>query len=515
VFNWFKKKPQPPQKRSYRYAEKPMKTLGQALGTEIASRERVDFSVILGQLPDPDEILIGAGKDFTVYRNVMIDSQVRACANSRKAGTMSLLWEIDRGKSKSKQAKLIEDLYNDLDIDALNSAILNAPLYGFQPIEIIWGKVGSYILPVALKAKNQEWFVFGTQGELRLLTVQNMILGEALPERKFLAPTYNDIHNKDYNPYGDRILSSCFWPVTFKKSGFKWWVTFAEKYGMPYIVGKMPRNTLDSERENMKDQLEGMVMDAVAVITDDSAVEFIEPSGKTASGDLYKQLINECDQSISKAILGQTLTTDGNQGGAGSYALGKVHSGVREDIVLSDKKIVEKTHNQLIKWITEINFGAITEAPKFIMYQEEDVDEVLARRDSILVAQGVKFNKDYYVESYNLSDKHFEVSETSPRPEPKISDKKDDSEFTEAAENDLDVILAMFADAQLQNQIEEVLRPVLKLVKNGSDYSQIKKELNKINPEMPTDEIEKQLTSILALSETLGRFDVKKKDFSR
>jgi phage gp29-like protein len=281
-------------------------------------------------------------------------------------------------------------------------------MFGFQPIEVIWGRVGNYILPTDLVPKNQEWFLYDKNANLRLASLNNNLSGEVLPDKKFLTPTYNDINNKYYNPYGDRVLSSCFWPVTFKKSGFKWWVTFAEKYGMPYIIGKLPRSTMDSDRESMKNQLEAMVMDAVAVISDDAQLDFIEPGGRNSSSDLYDHLITACDHSISKAILGQTLTTDGNQKGTGSYALGKVHAGVRRDIIYSDKKIVERTHNQLIKWIWEINFNS-GEIPRFSMFEEENIDKTLAERDEILVKQGIKFAKSYYIKNYGLSNKDFEV----------------------------------------------------------------------------------------------------------
>ena len=404
IFDFLKREePEKPVKRYY-------KETPPLLGREIAKRERVDLNLILDYLPDPDEILSNTGKDVSAYRKLMIDSQVRACVNSRKSGTLSLLWEIDRGKNKSRQARIIQSLYNDLDIDALNHAILNAPMFGFQPIEIIWGKKGKYILPVDLIPKNQEWFLYDKDARLRLASLNNLS-GEVLPDKKFLTPTYNDINNKYYNPYGDRVLSSCFWPVTFKKSGFKWWVTFAEKYGMPYIIGKLPRSTMDTDRENMKDQLEAMVMDAVAVISDDAQLDFIEPGGRNASSELYNNLITSCDHSISKAILGQTLTTDGSHAGSGSYALGKVHADVRKDIVHSDKKIVERAHNQLIRWIWEINFNS-GEIPRFSMFEEDDVDKTLAERDEILVKQGIKFNKSYYIKNYGLSNKDVEVTET-------------------------------------------------------------------------------------------------------
>ena len=479
-----------------------------SLGKELAKREIVDIGAVLGLLPDPDEVLSTTGEQFLVYRKLMVDSQVRANVNSRKSGTMALNWEIARDKAKSRQVKIIEGLYQDLDIDSINSAILNAPMFGFQPLEVMWGRVGSYILPVDIVAKNQEWFTFDSEGKARLLTVGNAIYGEELPDRKFLFPTYNDIHNKYYNPYGDRVLSSCFWPVTFKKNTFEFWTTFTEKYGMPYLIARTSSQS-DADKEAIQSQLENMVADAVAVLSgtaEQNDISVID-TGKTANAQLYAEHIKAADEMISKAIVGQTLTADSG-GGSGSYALGKVHAGVREDIVYSDKKIVERTHNQLIRWIYEINFAG-ADIPKFEMFETDDVDKTLAERDQILSNQGVKFTKSYYIENYGLNEKDFDISEA----EPAIPDGQPDADAEEFAEgpDDLERILSQFTDAQLQGQINSILKPVLSFINQSEDYAEIKKHIDKLSPKMSSLEIEDTLAKILVLSETIGRFNVKKK----
>jgi phage gp29-like protein len=508
------------------------------IGDEIATREKVDFTSILGYLPDPDEVLLNSGRTFDVYRKIMVDGQVRSCANNRKSGTKSLNWDIERGvKNKSKYGKLIKEFYSqDFDIDSVNDDILNAPFFGFQPIEIIWGRVGKYILPLELKAKNPEWFTFGIDGQLRLLTLGNFVQGIPVPDRKFLVPRYHDIDNKYYNPFGNRILSSCFWPATFKKSGMKWWVTFCEKYGMPYLVGKLPAG-MDSERDSMLAQLKNMVMDAVAVISDDSSVELVgsNSGGKDSSG-AYKGLIDICNADITKVILGQTLTTEGNSNGSGSLALGKVHAGVRQDIVIGDKKIVENTHNQLIKWTIEANFGSIpgTDIPKYEMFEEEDVDLNLAQRDEILGRCKVNFKKSYFIENYNLKDEDFDLAEepeTTPNtpfatgdktknknsisPEQLAAEKEEQGvekqaeEFAEQVEHITDQILKQFTDEMLQQQIEGAIRPILKSLKNAQTSEDFLEELNKISPEMNSSEIETQLTKIIFIAKLLGSKDVR------
>lgn len=509
------------------------------ISNEIATREKVDFSTILGYLPDPDEILQTSGRTFPVYRQIMLDDQIRACSNSRKSGTKSLLWDIDRGEqTKSKESQLIKEFYdNNLDIDKLNDAILNAPLMGFQPIEIIWGRIGNYILPVELKAKNQEWFCFGAEdNKLKLLTLDNMFMGEDLPDRKFLVPTYNDINNEYYNPYGDRLLSSCFWLATFKKTGYKWWVTFCEKYGMPYLVGKIPPGQED-RRDAMMEELKAMAMDAIAVVSEDCSID-VQQTGNKSSSDMYNGLIDSCDAAIAKILLGQTLTTEGSDKGSGSLALGKVHSAVRDDIILSDKKLVENTHNQLIQWICDINFGQLKEYPKFEMYQEEDVDMDLAQRDKVLKDTGVKFTKKYFIKAYGLEEEDFEVSEGTETPNPFLTpgkveenkstktegektpeqlaeelklkkEKPEFSEFVEKGQHYTDQLLSQFSDTQLQKQIKGALTPLFKTIDNKNDYKEVLKELDKLKPTMDTAEIEDNLTKAIFIANLLGSKDVR------
>lgn len=501
---------------------------------EIATRDKIDFSTILGYLPDPDEILADTGETFPVYRKIMLDTQIRACINSRKAGTKSLLWDIDRGEqTKSKESQIIEEYYrNSLDIDEVNDAILNAPLMGFQPIEIIWGKVGNYILPIELKPKNQEWFAFDVDNKMRLLTLNNMFIGEELPDRKFLIPTYNDINNNYYNPYGDKILSSCFWPASFKNTDYKWWVTFTEKYGMPYLVGKLPPGQ-ESQREAMEEELKAMAVDAIAVISTDCEIE-VQKTGDKSSAGIYNDLIESCDAAIAKVILGQTLTTEGSDKGSGSLALGKVHSSVRDDIILSDKKIVENTHNQLIQWICEINFGVLDKYPKFEMYEEEDVDMDIAQRDKILKDTGVKFTKKYFIKTYNLEEEDFEVTEDKDPMEgnfnplnpqqsrtqintqnsfpPQKTEQPKKPEFNEYAEvtsHYTDLMLKQFSDENLRQQIKGAIEPLFTLIKDADDYSEIKKELDKLSPTMNTTEIEDQLTKVIFIANLLGSKDVR------
>ena len=294
-----------------------------SLTEEIATRKRaLNFYSLANILPDPDIVLRKQGKDIRIYKELLCDPHVFACTQSRKSGVLSLNWEINRGLDKDKNAKAVEELLKKLDIQKLISDILDATQFGFQPLEIIWKKTKSgHVLPEKIVAKPQEWFCFDDDNNLKFRTKSDYY-GEIVPDKKFLLAQNNPSYN---NPYGERTLSRVFWAVTFKKGGLKFWVVFTEKYGMPHLIGKHPRGASKEETNTLADMLEDMVQDAIAVIPDDSSVE-IQEANKSSSAEIYEKLIDKMNAEISKAILGQTLTTE--VGSTGSYAASNTHMAV-------------------------------------------------------------------------------------------------------------------------------------------------------------------------------------------
>lgn len=475
-----------------------------SLSQEIATRQRsVDFYSIGMYLPNPDPVLKKMGKDITIYRELRSDPIAHGCITSRKAGTKKLLWDIDRGKAKSRQAKYLSDAIKALGVDRIIGEMLNAPLYGYQPMEVMWD-VPAYT-PRDLVGKPQHWFVFGEHNELRLRTKQNMINGEELPEKKFIVAT----HDADYeNPYGFPILSTCFWPVTFRKGGYKFWISFTEKFGMPFIVGKVPRGTQDAEREKLADMLELMVQDAIAVIPDDASVEIPETKN-TGSADLYEKLISSCSSEISVALLGHTggaISTPGKLGNEDQAV------SVRSDIVDGDAKIVEAAFNTLIDWTAEYKFAERSERPRFILYEEEDVDTALAERDEKLTTaldmSGLRLSKKYYIKGYALDDEDLEdAPEPPPGGEGGVRGGLP-AQFAAAvprSDDEIDAAVDNLDPAQLQAQMEGVLKPLIDLINNGSSYDEIMQNLTSAYPDMDASALEEMLARAIFVSEAWGR----------
>lgn len=468
------------------------------IANEIVTRKRsVDFYSSNMFLPDPDYILRREGKDVSVYKELLCDPHVWACVQSRKSGVLSMEWEINRGRDKTEQSKVIENIFKSLDMYTIISSILNAPLFGFQPLEIIWQKKGDLVIPVDIKAKPQEWFCFDDDNKLKFRTKENYY-GEDLPLNKFLCPQSNPSYQ---NPYGERALSRVLWPVSFKRGGMRFWVKFLEKYGMPFLVGKYPRGLANEEIEKMADILDSMVQDAISVIPNDSQIEVME-ARNASSGEAYEKLIDKMNAEISKAILGQTLTTE--IGFRGSYAASNTHMNVRKDIIDADKKLVERTLNQLIQWIYEINFNS-SDIPTFKMYEEEDVDLELSQRDKILSEAGVRFTKEYFKKAYGLDDEDFEIQQEPPKKNPTVFRAFNQTENNFSDQEAINHFMTSFSNDELQVQAENILGPIFQIIGNCTSYDEMRKKLSESG--FNTDETEEILQKIIFVSEIWGKLN--------
>jgi phage gp29-like protein len=367
------------------------------LTDQIATRERsIDFTALGMMLPNPDPILKAQGKDIAVYRDMRSDALIGGCIRRRKSAVKALEWGLDRDKSASRVEKAVQAMLDDLDMERLIGHALEAALYGYQPMEVIWQKQGALIVPVAVEAKPPEWFGFDDQNQLRFKTKANMVQGEELPARKFLLPRQEPTYA---NPYGFADLSLCFWPLVFKKGGLKFWLAFTEKFGSAFSVGKLPRSATKEERAELLDSLEALIQDGVATIPDDGSVELVEMAGKSASADLYERLVMHCRGEIAIALLGQNQTTEATANKASATAGLEVTHELRD----ADAGVVAATVNQLIEWICELNFSAAP-APVFSLWDQEEQDKLQADRDKSNYEAGARFTNKYFMRAYGYQE---------------------------------------------------------------------------------------------------------------
>ena len=134
-----------------------------------------------------------------------------------------------------------------------------------------------------------------------------------------------------------RVLA---WPYLFRNFSARDLAEFLEIYGLPLRLGTYPPGASEQEKATLMRAVVAIGHAAAGIIPEGMKVEFQE-AAKGAS-DPFMAMIDWSERSMSKAILGGTLTTQTDKGG-GTYALGAVHNEVRKDIRVSDIRQIGRT----------------------------------------------------------------------------------------------------------------------------------------------------------------------------
>lgn len=469
------------------------------MGQEITTRQLTLAMADLNGLPNPDPILRAEGKSLATYRQ-MVDGHLSSVMGKRTAAVRARPWILERGKASSRSTARLQEAFDHLNIRQITEQFLTALGMGYSVQEVVWQSEGGWISPARIVMRPQEWFLFGMRGETRFLDDGGK--NEIVPPRKLLIARHRD----DYlNPYGRPILSECFWPLAFKRGGLRFWMMFVEKFGLPKTVAKVPSSMSRTERTELLISLERMVRAAAAVIPQSGTVDLLETK---VSGDLpFPSLVKWADSEISKAWLGETLTTE-LQGG-GSRAAAQVHDGVRADLALDDANLVEAGFNQLIQWIWEVN-SETGPAPWFSIQMPQDLSMGRVERDQGLYALGVRFTRTYFEEAYGITPEHLErVDGTSA-----TSSGGSGPAFGEGNPPEMDrcdqlvhELLAKLPDGSLKGQSHQLCEPILQMAQKSTGYQEFLKVLDAQYPNLPESDLQKAMESFCVIADLAGSTD--------
>jgi phage gp29-like protein len=376
-------------------------------GGHFATRQRAnDFLRLMRTLPDPDPILRKMGRGITALQELLTDSHLESVWSVRCSAASGAEWFMQAGGegARGKEAALeFAGQLGALDVPRIIEEMMDAVAFGFSPLEVIWAKDGERWGIGDIVGKPPQWFEFNQDN--RLVFKTGAVSTEELPANRFLIAR----HRPSYaNPYGVKVFSKCYWPVTFKKNGFRWWTVFVEKYGGAFLYGKYPNNAGSQFKTELLSALENMISDAVAIAPEGSEITIESLANKGTGSRIHAEYIEAANKEISKAVLGQTLTTD--IGKAGSYAAAQAHNLVREDLAAADRRRVSACFNRLAAVWTLYNYGADAAPPAFEFVKDEDLQADRAERDVKLYAAGWRPKKNYFVREYDMPEEDFDVA---------------------------------------------------------------------------------------------------------
>jgi len=358
------------------------------------------------------------------------DGHIASTLQTRKMAVSGLDWMIKPVSEETQDIDIAdftsEVLKNMKDFDNAIESLLNAIGYGFAVSEIVWAiSPQSNITIDGIYKVRQQKFTFANSFEPRLLTEKNPLYGEELPLDKFIvhiSRAKSGLTNRE------GVMRTVSFLYMLKSFSLKDWSIFSEIYGMPVRIGKYPLSAVDTEINTLKEAVALLGTDASAVIPDAALIEFVET--KRGEGTVYERILEYIDRQISKAILGQTLTTDIPD--KGTYAAAKVHENVRGDLVNDDAKSLAKSIRwQLIAPLVFFNYGPDVNIPIFKfdlevkpdLLKESEKDERLFTKIKLPVATDYLYDK-YGVPKPEEEDELLKISESTGVPQEQIEDEE-------------------------------------------------------------------------------------------
>jgi phage gp29-like protein len=486
---------------------------------EIATIEK-DLDIYAGwiqRLENPDPVLRteAGGKGLKLYDEVERDAHAGAVLQQRYLSVVGKEWQVvpaDTTPRIGRQAKVaqeqriadyVTEVIKKCNYDPACQEQLAAALYGYYPAEIMWETSEGDVWINKIYAKHPRRFSFTMQRELRLLTPQNMIEGEEVPERKFSV----FIYGSSDNPYGKGLGQSLWWPVWFKKNGVKFWAIFLEKFGMPTAKGTYPPATGQPDQDKLLAALKAIQTDTGIIIPEGMAVELLEAARQGTV--TYGEFCEYFDDQISKRVLGQTATTQGTPGKLGSE---ETQNEVRQEITKADADLLSACHNEtIIRWIVDYSFGPQKAYPKLWRRCEPEQDlKALAERDKMILVDmgmGKRVPEQYIPDTYGipLADEGEPVIGV-PAPASSMG-----PQFAEAP------VRVAVAQKALDKMVEGALKtapaaikrlsaPIIRAIEGASNYEEIRAKLTETFGEMEPAQLEDLIARTLFAAEMYGRY---------
>ncbi len=309
--------------------------------------------------------------------------------------------------------------------------MLDAIGKGFSATEIMWDTSGREWVPAKLKWRDPRWFQFDWVAgeELLVRTLDRSYRQESVsrprhlesrgrsgadaaertrqPFTAALAPYKFIVHlakAKAGLPIRGGIARAAGWAYLFKNYVLKDWVTFTEIFGQPLRIGKYHPGATEQDRNTLLRAVANIGTDAAAIIPESMQIEFTE-ARQAGSAELYQRFCEYLDAQVSKAVLGQTLTTEMTHPG-GSRAAAEVHQAVRADILNADaRRLCGTLARDLVRPIVDLNLGPHTRYPKIKlgMPQHEDT-KALVEIVAMLADRGLRISQKAMLEKLGIAE---------------------------------------------------------------------------------------------------------------
>lgn len=265
------------------------------------------------------------------------DAHLLAEYDKRRRTPLTLGWSIEPPSNASAAEKAAaayaEETLRDTvdDLEDVILAMMDAPGYGYAGIEIEWEKFGADWIP-NFHPRPQTWITTDmNRRELRL--ADGTADGAPLQPLGWILHAPSKIKTGYVGRAG--LFRACLWPFLYKSYAIGDFAEFLETYGLPIILGKYMPGATKEEKASLLRAVAALGHDARAIMPDGMSLEIQKITGGGGDGGHHLAMVDWADRAQSKAVLGQTTSSEARGTGLGS-GIAEQHAAVRHDILRSD-----------------------------------------------------------------------------------------------------------------------------------------------------------------------------------
>ena len=332
--------------------------------------DRVDYDVSSDITPEKiDRIMASANTGDTedqcrLAREILEkNADIMQAMSTRKNAVIGCGWHLEPGDESEAARQAAERLLPVLQgcgadgsdtFEDLLEDLLGALLPGFAVSEILWLPGGGL---AGFHHVGQRHFTFVDGYTPRLVTSDSP--GGVEIDRKRIIFHRVRFHGGD--PARGGLIRPLAWLHCFKTVGEKDLLSFIERHGMPFVAAHVDEPTFEREKNLVKRLIRNFGSSGGGIFTKNVELQLLD---STSTGEAYFRRLEYLDAAVNKVILGQTASSGDSSG----LSKGDAQSSVRQDILESDCRILQRTINaQLLKPWTEYNFGGSVAPPQLVI----------------------------------------------------------------------------------------------------------------------------------------------------
>jgi phage gp29-like protein len=376
------------------------------------------WSLAYGQVPNvgssdtlvrpQDDLLIQKGgiQALNIYQRLLFDSNVQAAWLKVSQEITSRDLVVDSASDLPGDIavkEFVEEQIQDLPMDEIFRGLLEAYVVGFSVGEVMWRRTASGVKAYDVRMRDPRRFRFQENEEadmgftMRMVTRQNMFLGEELPARKFITFRYWTQANGD--PYGCGLGRILYPIVKFKRRALESQLLYSDRFANPTAVATAPLAATTQEIDTLYNHLQNLSQETALILPEGYNLEFINPAG---SPDTFTTIRDSLIKEINMLITGEDETGNAD---SGSRASSEVALQVREVRAKELSELLCETLNEsLVRWIVDLNFGTSIVAPKLRRDFKLEEGSTLTMTDvgTMIEKVGFRPTREWIEETYKV-----------------------------------------------------------------------------------------------------------------